>query len=83
MVTTSVLLIKNYPTKLNHLLSLLLILILRFLIGLLAFSTIDKVPSALERVDWSTEARWIGAPQPTYRFYARHDFDLTAPMQSA
>ncbi|PSB48497.1 glycosyl transferase [Cyanosarcina cf. burmensis CCALA 770] len=83
MVATSVLLIKNYPTKLNRLLSLLLILILGFLIGLLAFSTIDKVPSALERVDWSTEARWIGAPQPTYRFYARHDFDLAAPTQSA
>ncbi|MDZ4877810.1 MAG: hypothetical protein CLLPBCKN_007245 [Chroococcidiopsis cubana SAG 39.79] len=72
-----------YFTKFICWLSLSLVLILGLSLGTLAFATWDKIPSPLERVDWSAETRWVAAPQPTYRFYARRDFYLAAPVQTA
>lgn len=40
------------------------------------FSIWERIPTSVERVDWSQEAQWIAPQTPTYRFYARHTFNL-------
>lgn len=53
-----------------------LILALGLLLGSLMFSIWEKIPTSVERVDWSQQAQWIAPQTPTYRFYARHTFNL-------
>ena len=60
----------------NCWLSLGLVLTLGLLLGILGFSMWEKIPTSVERVVWSPDAQWIASPSPTYRFYARHTFDL-------
>ncbi len=62
--------------RFNCWLSLGLVLTLGFLLGILGFSIWEKIPTSVERVVWSPDAQWIGSPSPTYRFYARHTFNL-------
>lgn len=53
-----------------------LILALGLLLGSLMFSIWERIPTSVEQVDWSQEAQWIAPQTPTYRFYARHTFNL-------
>ncbi|MHC5821680.1 MAG: glycosyl transferase, partial [Nostoc sp.] len=53
-----------------------LILALGLLLGSLMFSIWERIPTSVERVDWSQEAQWIAPQIPNYRFYARHTFNL-------
>ncbi|MEH2253310.1 glycosyltransferase family 39 protein [Nostoc sp.] len=53
-----------------------LILTLGLLLGSLMFSTWERIPTPVKRVDWSQQAQWIAPQTPTYRFYARHTFNL-------
>jgi 4-amino-4-deoxy-L-arabinose transferase-like glycosyltransferase len=59
-----------------------LILTLGVLLGVLFFSIWEQIPVPVERVVWSQQAQWIGAKQPTYRFYARHTFDLPGQVKA-
>ena len=67
----------------NRWISLGIILILGCFIGLLGNSIWDRVPSAVNRVDWSAEAQWITAQETTYRFFATRRFNLSDPPRSA
>lgn len=67
---------------LHRWISLGLVLTLGFLLGTLGFSIWDKTPSPLEPVAWSSETQWIGAPEPSYRFYARKTFYLPDTIQA-
>ncbi|MEH2284806.1 MAG: glycosyltransferase family 39 protein [Nostoc sp.] len=40
------------------------------------FSIWEKIPTSVERVDWSKQAQWIAPQTPTYRFYTRNTFNL-------
>ncbi|WP_017316201.1 ArnT family glycosyltransferase [Mastigocladopsis repens] len=53
-----------------------LVLTLGLLLGMLGFSIWEKIPTPVESVVWSQQAQWIAPQSPTYRFYARHSFDL-------
>ncbi|MEH2027565.1 glycosyltransferase family 39 protein [Nostoc sp.] len=53
-----------------------LILALGLLLGSLMFSIWERIPTPVEHVDWSQQAQWIAPQTPTYRFYARHTFNL-------
>lgn len=66
---------------LNSLVSLAIILTLGFLLGILNFSIWDKPPALVKPVMWSSEAQWIAPPEPTYRFYARHTFNISDFVQ--
>ncbi|MBN3962486.1 glycosyltransferase family 39 protein [Nostoc sp. NMS8] len=59
-----------------------LVLILGLLMGLLGFSIWEKTPIPVERVVWSQQAQWIAPQVPTYRFYARHTFDLPTSVKA-
>jgi len=63
-------------------LSLGLVITLGFLLGILGFFLWDKIPTPLERINWSQEAQWISTPQPSYRIYARNSFELPDTVQS-
>ncbi|WP_103668324.1 glycosyltransferase family 39 protein [Pseudanabaena sp. BC1403] len=67
----------------NSLISLALVLTLGCLLGLLGFAIWDKAPTPLTSVSWSPTAQWITTPQPSYRLYARHTFNLTNKAQAA
>lgn len=58
-----------------------IVLTLGLLVGMLGNSIWDKVPSSINRVDWSSEAQWITSPEPTYRFFAARRFNLSEPAQ--
>ncbi|WP_257235969.1 hypothetical protein [Nostoc sp. 'Peltigera malacea cyanobiont' DB3992] len=53
-----------------------LILALGLLLGSLMFSIWEKIPTSVERVDWSKQAQWIAPQIPNYRFYTRNTFNL-------
>ncbi|MEH1935254.1 MAG: glycosyltransferase family 39 protein [Nostoc sp.] len=53
-----------------------LILALGLLLGSLMFSIWEKIPTSVERVDWSKQAQWIAPQIPNYRFYIRNTFNL-------
>ncbi|BBD67372.1 hypothetical protein NIES4072_53340 [Nostoc commune NIES-4072] len=53
-----------------------LILALGLLLGSLIFSIWEKIPTSVERVNWSQQAQWIGPQTPNYRFYTRNTFNL-------
>ncbi|MFB2833643.1 glycosyltransferase family 39 protein [Floridanema evergladense] len=61
---------------LNKLVSLGIILILGFCLGTLGFSIWGKPPALVKPVMWFSEAQWIAPSQATYRFYARHTFNV-------
>ncbi|NEO83071.1 MAG: glycosyl transferase [Spirulina sp. SIO3F2] len=67
---------------LNRWLSLGIILILGCFLGLLGNSIWDQLPSAVNRVDWSSEAQWITSQETTYRFFATRRFSLSDPPRS-
>ncbi|WP_434685649.1 glycosyltransferase family 39 protein [Pseudanabaena minima] len=67
----------------HSLLALALVLTLGCLLGMLGFAIWDKAPSPLTPVPWSPTAQWIESPQPSYRLYARHTFNLTNKAQAA
>lgn len=66
----------------DHWLPLGLVLSLGLLLGMLAFSIWEKIPTTVERVVWFGEAQWIAPQSPTYRFYARHTFYLPDTVQA-
>ena len=66
----------------NRWISLGIILILGCFLGLLGNSIWDRVPSTVNRVDWSSEAQWITARETTYRFFATRRFNLSDPPRS-
>jgi len=68
--------------RLNRWLSLGLVLILGFLLGISGFSVWGKSPAAADRVAWSTQTQWIAPQEPTYRFYARRTFFLNDVPQA-
>ena len=53
-----------------------LILALGLLLGSLMFSIWEKIPTSVERVNWSQQAQWIAPQTPNYRFYTRNTFNL-------
>ncbi|MBD2512138.1 glycosyltransferase family 39 protein [Nostoc muscorum FACHB-395] len=53
-----------------------LILALGLLLGSLMFSIWEKIPTSVERVNWSQQAQWIAPQTPVYRFYTRNTFNL-------
>ncbi|WP_375514893.1 glycosyltransferase family 39 protein, partial [uncultured Nostoc sp.] len=53
-----------------------LILALGLLLGSLMFSIWEKIPTSVERVNWSQQAQWIAPQTPGYRFYTRNPFNL-------
>jgi len=53
-----------------------IIIILGFLLGMLSFTIWDKNPSFVKPVLWSSETQWIAFPEPTHRLYARYTFNL-------
>lgn len=63
--------------------SLGIVLTLGVLLGILGFQIWDKIPIPVRQVDWSTEAHWISAQKPSYRFYARHTFYVADTVQTA
>ncbi|WP_256874946.1 glycosyltransferase family 39 protein [Nostoc sp. C052] len=50
---------------------------LGLLLGSLMFSIWEKIPTSVERVNWSQQAHWIAPQTPTYRFYTRNTFNLS------
>ncbi|NHC33433.1 glycosyltransferase family 39 protein [Scytonema millei] len=69
--------------RLNRWLSLGLVIILGFLLGISGFSVWDKSPAAADRVAWSAQTQWIAPQAPTYRFYARRSFFLNDVPEAA
>ncbi|WP_375498939.1 glycosyltransferase family 39 protein [uncultured Nostoc sp.] len=53
-----------------------MILALGLLLGSLMFSIWEKIPTSVERVNWSQQTQWIAPQTPTYRFYIRNTFNL-------
>jgi hypothetical protein len=66
-----------------HHLALVLVIVLGSLLGMLGFSLWDKAPTPVSPVAWSPSTQWIGAPEPSYRLYARHTLNLSHPVQAA
>jgi hypothetical protein len=62
--------------KSNFWMSLGIVVTLGFLLGILGFSTLDKVPMTLDPVVWSPQTQWITSSEPNYRFYTRRTFNL-------
>lgn len=60
----------------KKLLPLVLLLTLGFLLGIIGFSIWENIPAPVKPVAWSKQAQWIAPQTPTYRFYARHTFNL-------
>lgn len=59
-----------------------LLLTLGLLLGMLGFSLWEKTPASVEHVVWASDAQWIAPYEPTYRFYARHNFYIPDQVQA-
>jgi 4-amino-4-deoxy-L-arabinose transferase-like glycosyltransferase len=57
-------------------LSWLIVLLLGWAAGWVGYSLVDKLPPQVQKVVWNPRVHWIASPQPAYRFYARHVFEL-------
>jgi hypothetical protein len=65
--------------RMNHLnrwISLGLVLVLGFLLGVLGYSLWDKPYAPIGRINWSPEVQWISPQQESYNLYARRTFYL-------
>jgi hypothetical protein len=67
----------------NRLLSLALVLISGFLLGMLGYSLWGKTPPILQSVNWSSDTQWITSSLPSYSFYARRIFYLEDRVDGA
>lgn len=67
----------------KHLLSLSIIIVLGFLLGMISFAIWDSPLQPLERVEWSEQTQWIASQEKGYRFYARKTFYIPTSFQAA